>query len=437
MPSNELITTFIDVALWHGTLEQANAILSSHPEIAGGNIHVAAILGDDAAVRRFLAEDPENAFKKEAPYGGDALVYLCLSKYLRLDKARSGGFLRAASALLDAGADPNAGFWSEGEFETALYGAAGVAHDAELTRLLLERGADPNDNETFYHAPETYDNATLRVLVESGKMHPEKVSGMLLRKADWHDYEGIKYLLEHGADPNQITHWGFTALHQALRRDNRLDNVEVMLDHGADPTLETRQERQSGIVIAARRGRKDVLGLLERRGVSLEFKGVERLIAACARNDEAAVKAISANEPQLVAELLAQGGRLLAEFAGTGNTQGVGLLLGLGVSVTAPYEGDEYFGIPKDSTALHVAAWKAWHSTVRFLIERGAPVNLTDANGRTPLMLAVRACVDSYWKARRTPESVEALLRVGASVQGINLPAGYAEIDKLLLSAAN
>ena len=45
---------------------------------------------------------------------------------------------------------------------------------------------------------------------------------MLLRKADWHDYEGIKYLLEHGADPNLMTMWGYTALHQALRRDNAL-----------------------------------------------------------------------------------------------------------------------------------------------------------------------------------------------------------------------
>ena len=46
-------------------------------------------------------------------------------------------------ALLDAGADPNAGFRSTGDcpdFESAIYGAAGVAHHAALTRLLLERG---------------------------------------------------------------------------------------------------------------------------------------------------------------------------------------------------------------------------------------------------------------------------------------------------------
>ena len=39
------------------------------------------------------------------------------------------------------------------EWESVIYGAAGVAKHPELTRLLLERGADPNDEETPYHAP--------------------------------------------------------------------------------------------------------------------------------------------------------------------------------------------------------------------------------------------------------------------------------------------
>src|SRR6478609_5529136 len=231
------VAAFIEAAIWHGTLEAAEAILAAHPEIEHNSIHVAAILGDDAAVRRFIAADPRNVTKKEAPYDGDALVYLCLSKYLRMDKTRSEAFLRTATALLDAGADPNTGFTAKdeyGDFETALYGAAGVAHHAELTRLLLERGADPNDNETFYHAPESYDNAALKVLVESGKMRPDLLAGMLLRKADLHDYEGMKYLLEHGADPNRMTMWGYTALHQAVRRDNGIELIDLMLDHGAD-----------------------------------------------------------------------------------------------------------------------------------------------------------------------------------------------------------
>ena len=30
-------------------------------------------------------------------------------------------------------------------------------------------------------------------------------------------------------------------------------------------------------------------------------------------------------------------------------------------------------------------------------------LDVKDANGRTPLALAVRACVDSYWTGRRSP----------------------------------
>src|SRR5439155_23440811 len=141
----------------------------------------------------------------------------------------------------------------------------------------------------------------------------ESLATMLLRKADWHDNNGIKWLLEHGADPNRMTHWHLTALHQALRRDNALENIEVMLDHGADPTLQNRWDGKSGISIAARRGRGDALDLFERRGRPIELHGVERLIAACARNDVANIRSVAERERQLVTEVVTAGGKLLAE----------------------------------------------------------------------------------------------------------------------------
>lgn len=428
---------FIEASVWHGSLDKPQAILAAHPEIGSSDIHVAAILGDDIGVRRFLALDSANATVKGGPLQWDALTHLCFSTFLRLDKTRSDSFVRAATALLDAGASANTGFFDIGhqpkpEWESALYGAAGVAHHAGLTRLLLERGADPNDAEVPYHAPETDDNDALKVLVASGRLTADSLATMLLRKADWHDHDGIKYLLEKGADPNRMTHWGHTALHQALRRDNDVKNIEVMLDHGADPALKSRRDGVSAASIAARRGRGDVLALLERRGVPFEWQGVEALIAACARNDAATIGVIAVREPALVREVLAQGGRLLAEFAGTANVEGVANLLDLGVGVAERYEGDGYFDIAKDSTALHVAAWKAWPSVVTLLIARGAPVDVPDGKGRTPLALAVKACVDSYWAYRRSPASVEALLGAGASTSGVPFPSGYKEVDDLL-----
>ena len=53
---------------------------------------------------------------------------------------------------------------------------------------------------------------------------------------------------------------------------------------------------------------------------------------------------------------------------------------------------------------------------MELLVERGAPADVADGSGRTPLFLAVKACVDSYWTERRSSESVEALLvSIGAT----------------------
>lgn len=124
---------------------------------------------------------------------------------------------------------------------------------------------------------------------------------------------------------------------------------------------------------------------------------------------------------------------MLAQFAGVGNTSGVGCLLDLGIGVDARFaDGDGYYGVAPGSTALHVAAWRARPATVKLLIARGASVNALDGKGRTPIALDVRACVDSYWTERRTPESVEALLDAGASISRVQFPTGYDEVDVLL-----
>jgi len=395
-----------------------------------GSIHTAAWAGDAAGVRRYLALDPKLATQKGGPKGWDPLTYVCFSEHLRRDRAPAAGFLEAARALLDAGADANTGFEVDGEFESVLYGAAGVVHDAGLTRLLLERGADPNDGEVAYHAPETYDHAALQALIDSRRLTADSFATMLLRKCDWHDRDGVALLLRHGADPNRLTPWGYTALHQAIRRDNDIDAIALLLDHGADPAAAA--HGRTATAMAAWEGRGDVLDLLQRRGVPVDLHGVDRLVAACAANDSGTIRAL-AGEPALVREIVAQQGALLGEFAGIGNTAGVRHLLDLGADIRAfVVTGDGYWGIARNSMALHVAAWRARHATVELLIERGAPVDVPDGNGRTPLMLAVRACVDSYWKERRTPESVAALLAAGASAEGVDLPTGYAEVDALL-----
>jgi ankyrin repeat protein len=425
---------FIEAALWHGTLERAEQLLAARPDLASRDLHTAAIVGDDALVRRLLAADPSLVSSRSPPWGGDPLNYLCLSKYLRLDPRRSDSFVRAATALLDAGADPNTGFWTGGPFperETALYGAAGVAHHAGLTRLLLERGADPNDPEVCYHSPESYDLEAMRLVVETGRVTAANLTLMLVRKHDWHDHAGVKFLLEHGADPNGERSRRWMPLHHALMRDNALPTIELLLEHGAKPTLESRG--RTAVALAAWRGRGDVLDRFAARGCEAGLTGLDALIAACARGDAAAASTIARREAGIEDRLLAAGGELLAVFAGAGNVPGVELLLDLGVPPEARWaEGDGYWDIPPGSTALHVAAWRARHGVVKLLIARGAPVDVADANGRTPLALAVRACVDSWWQENRRPDSVAVLLAAGASAGEAAWPTGYRAIDDLV-----
>jgi hypothetical protein len=187
--------------------------------------------------------------------------------------------------------------------------------------------------------------------------------------------------------------------------------------------------------MAAWYGRGDILATLERRGFGIRLGGLDALVAACARTNLEEARSRASQNPEQLAQLLAMEGTLLAHFAGTNNDAGVLCLLALGVSPEALWpHGDAYWELAPGSTALHVAAWRANHEVVKTLIAAGAPVNACDARGRTPLQLAVRACIDSYWKYRREPDSVAALLAAGACTNGIDLPTGYSAIDELLVA---
>ena len=431
------------------TIDAAEAIRKAHRGVETSSIWAAAVFGDAAAVRGFLAKDAGLAAERGGVYAWDALTYLCFSRYLRAwrgDAGRMRGFVEAARALLDAGADVDTG-WFDGigeitpAWESAMYGAAALADNAELTQLLLDHGADPNDEETAYHAAESYDPAVLKVLLASGKLNEWAMTTLLLRKGDVHDAVGMKLVLEAGANPNQATQWGRTPAQHTLLRDNWLQNTAMQLDHWPmvevdgvlKPAPEVVNHDESMAWIAARRGRGDVLRLLRERGFPVVLDGVRGLVAACALGDEAEARRIAAERPELLDQLREKGGNLLSDFAGNGNVEGLRLLLNLGLDVgMTTRRGDPYFDVARGGTALHSAAWRGRHEAVRFLLERGAAVNAVDGRWRTPLMRAVSACVESYWMDRRSPESVEMLLRAGASVKGVRYPCGYDAVDRLL-----
>src|SRR4029077_2512032 len=174
------------------------------------------------------------------------------------------------------------------------------------------------------------------------------------------DDKGLNLILEDGVNPNYRTIWKFTPFQQSIRRDNGLVMIEAFLDHGADPLLANELDGRNAFQMAAWYGRGDILATLERRGFEIRLEGLDALVAACACADLEGARSRVSQNPELLRQLLAIGGTLLAHFAGANNDAGVRCVLSLGVSAEAQWpHGDGYWELAPDSTALHVAAWRA------------------------------------------------------------------------------
>lgn len=152
--------------------------------------------------------------------------------------------LAVAEALVDAGADVSDHYDFNGDVNSplsALCGALGHANNLTLAKWLLERGADPNDDESLYHSAELGHRDGLRLLLKSGA-RPEGTNASP-RALDFNDHEAVMLLLDEGADPNEgiAEHPSgepshvIPALHQASRRMCDARTIGILLDAG--PTL--------------------------------------------------------------------------------------------------------------------------------------------------------------------------------------------------------
>ena len=151
-------------------------MLAEHPDIASGDPYLACAVGDEEALRVATKVDPAWVNRQGGPLRLPPLVAITHSSLCQVPEFRER-LRRCARFLLSVGADPNQKFglrWPPASVSapdddhplSALYGAARRNHDLELTKMLLEAGADPNDGELLYHSLESF--VCTRVLLEHG-----------------------------------------------------------------------------------------------------------------------------------------------------------------------------------------------------------------------------------------------------------------------------
>jgi uncharacterized protein len=197
---------------------------------------VAAIKsGDVDAVRELVRADPALAEARDAT--GLPVVLLALFHQQRA----------AADALLEA--DPELGV-----LEAAATGRADrlrelLAADPDARHARTPEGFTPLGLAAFLGGPDA-----VRVLLEHGADPDDDADNQfgirpVNAAAAAHDHETLRLLLEAGADPNARQQGGFTPLHSAAHTDD-VELAKLLLAHGADPAIAADDGRDSARIAA-------------------------------------------------------------------------------------------------------------------------------------------------------------------------------------------
>jgi ankyrin repeat protein len=398
-------------AVRHDDVNLARRVLAERPDIARESVHVAAAVGDVAAVEALLAADPGLATRGIGPTGTTPLVFAVQSALPRALGVSDERQAQVVAALLDKGADANTSVALpdvHGAIPVLYFPS--VAGNVPVVRVLLEHGANPTDGESVYHAaqhdhrdvlslllaygadlsrgPDGTGNSPLHFLASHHRSNP--ISSTVLR--------GMAWLLEHGADPSvpltaigdgqHAAQLGETPLHRLAANGYDGDVMGMLLAYGA--ALEApRDDGATPLVLAVRHGNAEGARWLIANGADgTRVTPADRLLHACllANGDEA--RALMQTHPGLLDTLHDRDAGALLQALVELKRDAVRLMLSLGWPLTPE---SEWGG-----TALH---WTAWHGDVELvhlLLQHGAPVNARDSRyGSSPIAWAAHGSTHS------------------------------------------
>jgi ankyrin repeat protein len=426
---SEPLETALLRATLHNDVPRALELLASHPTLGTASVATAAAVGDIAALTRHLAADPTAASRPVQPGAIQPLVLAVVPALKAALQVSVATQRRVVELLLDHGADPNASvpLGHPASQIPVLYFASDAGCEP-IVRLLLERGALPNDGESVYHAAQRDHRDCLATLLEfwadlSG-VHPVAGNTPLYFLASHRPrnpvtpaaVRGIEWLLEHGADPNVASfatpehlsrsNAGESPLHRVAACGHSDVVAQLLVTHGAaiDPA---RVDGKTPYRLAIRTGNTTVASFLQRAGAdTTTLTAVDRLLGACAIADAFAARAIVDAHPTIVSELTDEDCQALSVAIDEERDACVAVML----SVDWPLAVEGEWG----GTPLHWAAWRGRAALVQQLLAAGAPLNARDsAYGSSPIA----------WASH------------GSTNAGHNVDADYVAIANLLLDA--
>ena len=406
----------LKMALFHGQNWRVQSLLERTPDLAEGQFGLQCALLDRAAVEAALAEDPSLAvrsFGQRRP-----ILHLAFSRYFKVRPDLENDMIAIAEALVAAGADVNDGFPAQPGSDhllSALYGAIGHADNMRLGRWLLEKGADPNDNESLYHATELGHHDGLKLLLAHGA--DPRGTNALLRAMDFHDLEAVRLLLDAGAlaDEFNAAEVGgegpvvIPALHQAARRMSSREMIETLLDHGADP--DRTYEGVTPYAYACMFGNEDLAAALEARGLATPLSKVEALLARIAEDEMREGDVIN---PDLLPEAARNIVRLILHLPG--KLPHVKRLVAAG----AEYDRADAEGL----TPVQVAGWEGLPDVLAFFLSQKPDLGHVNNYGGTLLSTIIHGSENN--PSRKGRDHVDCLRLV--LEEGVALPRKAIEL---------